>query len=228
MSNTQSLSEIEASCQANQHSISNNAFDTVAAAVNVEEDEVEPSDPADSLVSYGLSWISFVLSAAFIALISNGVFGVPLYQVVDVQLSLFLTWAGLFIVVWTLFAAYDLYHWDLPEVFGDLAHVLAFAFLPFGTMTGYAIYGWMGGVQVHGASFVFDGYFAIYVDAYKYIASVFGDILGAVSTVQTTKGDVLTLDSDVLLKWTQIISGSLAALDVLRRWLTNTASAEKR
>jgi hypothetical protein len=203
--------------QEDNPSLSNHLLLASNAATDGSTDDTNSSQ-SEGLVSYGISWISFVVSATFIALISNGIFGIPLYQVVDVQLSLFLTWAGLLAIVWALFAVYDLYHWDLSEVLSDLLHVLAFALLPFGAMTGYALYGWIGGMQVHGASFVFDGYFGIYKDTFIIIATQISNLMGALSASEVTKGGTLTIDTDALLKWTQIVAGSLAALDVLRRW----------
>jgi len=140
------------------------------------------------LQMYGLIWLNYLAGALIVAFIANGIFGIPLWQIVDVNLSVFLVFMG-------LQAAWNVARLLVDIVSGDgmsaIIHLLLtfmFAFLPFGVIAGYMIYGALGGGPVSGKSFVFDGFITMLAQGYQQLASVIGDFLGIIKEASTVKG----------------------------------------
>lgn len=201
------------------------------AATAYDVDDIEEELP--SLLSrvtkgYWIQWAYYVFVSLFFALICNGLYGIPLYQVVDVNLALFLTWVAVLATLLAVGLIFELAKGDFTNAFEALLYIALLAFLPFGAITGYMIYGWLGGGQITNASFVYDGFIGIFTKTYQYLSLVNGDVLGAIQVEETAKGIVKSVNTDLLLQWTQIAAGSLAAADVLVRWIRGRSPTRTR
>lgn len=141
---------------------------------------------------YALGWVfNFVVSIVG-ALIANGVYEVPLYQVVNVNLSVALftgfTFAALQ-VVFLLFYLLTAKFWALPSlIFGVILSLL----IPFAPIAAYQVYGWLGGLSISGESFVYDDFMSMFATAIKSVASVFGQLTVETPTPGAT-GKVIEL-----------------------------------
>jgi len=168
--------------------------------------------------NYGQMWLRYALTALFFGVVCNGIFGIPLYQVVDVNLALLLTWIAFVGALLVFILALEIFNGEFRDGLVTLLYLAAFTFLPFGAITGYMVYGWLGGGPVSEASFVYEGFMSIFTTGYKYISGVFGDVFGAIEIKETAQGAISTINSDTLLKWSQIIPPAIAVIEfVLRR-----------
>jgi hypothetical protein len=175
--------------------------------------------------NYGQTWVWYAFTALFFGLVCNGIFGIPLYQVVDVNLALFLTWVAVMGALLVLILVLEVVNGEFRDALVTLLLLAAYMFLPFGAITGYMVYAWFGGGEVSNASFVYEGFMAIFVRGYAFLNTQVGDIIGAVEIKDTAQGAVSTINSDVVLRWTQIVAGVIAAVDIIWRWITRAASA---
>ena len=190
---------------------------TTAHAADV--DRGSSSSSVLSMRAYGRTWVYYVFAALVIALICNGIFGIPLEQVVDVNLALFLSWVAIIAGGMVIIMAFEVVNGDFRGAFESLLYIAAFVFLPFGAITGYMIYGWFGGGAV-GDSFVYNGFLGLFVKGYTRIATVIGDVLGAVTVAPNEHGvDEAKTNANIILTWTQVAAGGLAAIDIVLGWI---------
>lgn len=167
---------------------------------------------------YGYVWLRFVVTAVIVAAIANGIFGIPLWQIVDVNLSVFLFFVGLY-VAWNIARLLaDILRRDLASAIAHLILIPMLALLPFGVIAGYMIYGVLGGGEVAGASFVYDGFVNMFAQGYKQLAGVVGDFFGAIKEVKTSKGLTPTVDLATLAQAAGIVGGLATAVGVWLRW----------
>lgn len=178
---------------------------------------------------YGATWIYYVLLSLVFASICNGLWGIPLWQVVDVNLALFLTWMAVMAVLGLFAIAVDLSQGDLKLALANVVYIVLLALLPFGVITGYMIYAWFGGGQVTNASFVYDAFLNLFVRGYAYVATLFGDALALMTKVQTSGGSSETaVNVPALQMWIQIVTAAVALGDILYRWWRRRAAAPTR
>lgn len=194
---------------------------TLAGATSAayEEDRRGTSTVGTGFKSYGVTWLRDVMIAFFVALICNGIWGVPLYQVVDVTLALSLTSTAVVAALLAMILVYEVFNGLLRGALESLVYLAALAFLPFAAITGYMIYGWLGGGDVTTASFVYKIFVGLFVKGYTVVAGVFGDVFGAITQKQTETGVVSAVDVPLLLQWTMAVSAAIAALDKIAKWI---------
>lgn len=178
---------------------------------------------SDFAKNYGQMWIRYAFTALFFGVVCNGIFGIPLYQVVDVNLALLLTWIAFIGGLLVIILALEVFNGEFRDAVATLLYLAAFTFLPFGAITGYMVYGWLGGGPVSDASFVYEGFMAIFINGYKYVSG-FIDVFGAIEVKETAQGAISTINSDTVLRWTQIVGGGLAAVDIVARWSRRQAT----
>ena len=167
--------------------------------------------------NYGQMWLRFAATALFFGVVCNGIFGIPLYQVVDVNLALLLFWIAITVGLLLIVFAIEVFNGDFRDALVTLLYFAAFVFLPFGAITGYMVYVWLGGGPVSDASFVYEGFMGIFTTGYTYVSAFVGDVFGAIEIKKTAQGAISTINSDTLLKWSQIMGGSIAVIDFVAR-----------
>ena len=92
------------------------------------------------------------------------------------------------------------------------------ALLPFGVITGYMFYAWLGGGQVIDTSFVYNAFLNLYVQGYQYLAGLFGDLFGLITTSDSNGAVKPIVNAPALQMWIQVITAAIAAADILFRW----------
>jgi hypothetical protein len=112
----------------------------------------------------------------FGAAVANGLYSVPFYQVVNVNLSVsvFMAYAGVALSGIALIVCVLTGAWR--GAFSSVVGVLLSLLLPFAPIAAYQVYGWLGGLAVSGDSFVYDNFMSLFATAAKAIASTFGQL----------------------------------------------------
>lgn len=113
----------------------------------------------------GLWFISFILALGS-AIIANGIWGVPLFQVVNSSLSvsLFFVYALMALTIIGIF--FSTMGGNFKST-GELLIILViYALLPFGAITAFALYAWLGHLKLDDAF--------VYTDFMKRVGSIFG------------------------------------------------------
>ena len=180
---------------------------------------------AAALRGYGATWVYYVILSLVFASICNGLWGVPLWQVVDVNLSLFLTWVAFMAALGVFAFAVDLSQGDLSSALANILFIVLLALLPFGVITGYMIYAWLGGGQVTNASFVYDAFLNLFVQGYQYLAGLFGDVLGLIATTESNGVVKPSVNVPGLQIWIQVITAGIAAADIFYRYWSRRQTA---
>src|SRR5262249_49170503 len=144
----------------------------------------------------------------------NGLFHIPLWQVFDVNVSFFLFLAAFQLVLLAFGLTVDVSGSDWSVAFVRLIVMLLWVLLPSAAILGYMIYGWLGGEQLGELSFVYQGITDRLGQGYERLAGLTGDFLHIITIKEAANGASTTsVDSDVLLRWTQIAAGVVAVLD---------------
>lgn len=155
---------------------------------------------------FGRAWLGYALSALIIAGITNGIYGIPLWQVADVTLALMLFFAGVIAALTVMAACIDLVGGEIGVAFARVLGLALLVFLPFGAISGYVIYGWLGGGEIAGASFVYDGFVGLLPRAYELLSGRAGDFLGVIAKVEAPEGSIAKIDLARLLDYVLITS----------------------
>lgn len=100
-------------------------------------------------------WIIQFLLALYFTTVTNLVFGIPVGQVVNVQLSLQLF---LPITLVVLYIGFSLWVHDFSDWLHFAASAFAYALTPFAAITGYKVYAYFAGVSLADQSFVYAGF----------------------------------------------------------------------
>lgn len=175
---------------------------------------------------YGRSWGRQVIIALVIAAVCNKIWGIPLYQVVDVNLSLSLSWAALYAAALALILAYEIFNGLFRGALESLILLAALALLPFGAILGYMIFSWLGGEEVTSKSFVYQLYVGVFARGYSYLSALINwDIFGVISERKNDVGvTVTTVNAAALATWIGIISGTMAIINYALNWMRRAAA----
>lgn len=197
------------------------------------DDDYESSSTSSSLLkNYGAQWGLQVVSALIVSLICNGIWGIELRHVVDVNLALSLSWLALSTTALVVILGYEVLNGMFRGAFESLLLITFAILLPFGAIFGYMIYGWFGGGDVTNESFVAKAYVGIFANAYGYLASISVDILGAIQERKNDAGVLITsVNADVVQRWVATlanVAGIIAFLRSLRRPQPAPASSRYR
>jgi hypothetical protein len=183
-------------------------FDAVSVDNSIFESlqpgDVTNAEPgAGTVVAYAFrgyigAWLSYLLGAAFVSLICNGLFHIPLWQVVDVNLSFFLFLVGVQILLAAFGLVVDATEGDWLFALYRIVQSALWALLPFASICGFMIYGYFGNETIATQSFVYDGYVGMFAKGYQALAGSIGDFLGAITTSEDAAG---TKTSSVDVYW---------------------------
>lgn len=130
------------------------------------------------LQDFGRAWLGYALTAALAAGIAHGVFHIPLWQVVDVTMSLFLFFVAVFACLTVIAAALDVGGGEFVTVIARVLSLVLLLLLPLGTISGFAGYSFVSGTDFESSSFVYGGYVALLARAYLLVGEFAGDIFG--------------------------------------------------
>jgi|CXWL01.1.fsa_nt_gi hypothetical protein len=126
--------------------------------------------------AYAASWLFNFLVAMAGAIIANGVFAVPLYQVVNVNLSIACFVAIVLLALYGVGFLAGIFTGQFGVLsvvlFGSLLAIL----IPFAPIAAYQIYAWLGGLSIASQSFVYDDFMATFSSSAKTIASWLGQL----------------------------------------------------
>lgn len=150
----------------------------------------------------GLWFISFILALGS-ALIANGIWGVPLFQVVNSSLSVSLFFVYVFMALTLIGIFFSVMSGNFNGT-GELLIILViYALLPFGAISAFALYGWLGHLKLDEAF--------VYTDFMKRVGSVIGFIASLFGAQSRQVISFFTIASPVV--------GTLAALiAIMRAW----------
>lgn len=180
------------------------------------------------LTGYSGQFIREIVVAVVIGLVCNGIWGIPLYQVVDVNLaislSLIVVFAGALGIVFFL----ELANGMLRGAVETLVYIASLCFLPFGAVVGYMIYSGLGGGDVTSTSFVFKAYVGMFADTYSWAAARTGDVLGAIQQQRNTAGELVPVVDMQLIRVTmETLAAAAVIINFLRDWLRPVAVASR-
>lgn len=160
--------------------------------------------------NFGRAWLGYALTALVIACITNGIYGIPLWQVADVTLALMLFFVGLIASLTVMAGIIDIVGGEIGVALARIIGLALLVFLPFAAISGYVVYGWLGGGSIAGTSFVYDGFVGLLLHAYELLAKSAGDFLGVIATVKTPEGSATKTDLNRLLDYVMIASVLIA------------------
>lgn len=113
----------------------------------------------------GLWFISFILALST-AIIANGIWGVPLFQVVNSSLSVSLFFVYLFMALTVIGIFFSAMSGNFNATGELLVIFVIYALLPFGAISAFALYAWLGHLKLDEAF--------VYADFMKRVGSIFG------------------------------------------------------
>lgn len=161
----------------------------------------------------GLWLISFLL-AFFSALVANGLWAVPLFQVINSSLAV-----SLFFVYLAMgLSAFGMVVMLLTGQFSDAVQafivLLIYALLPFGAIAAFSLYAWIGHLSLNGA-FVYE----------DFMAKLGPIVRGTIWLLRkVSPGASLTTEGAFdLLRNSSIVLGSLASLVTIMRFFQRQA-----
>lgn len=132
------------------------------------------------LKDFARAWFVYGVIAVIIAGITHGIFHIPLWQVTDVILALFLFYIGFVASLSLIALCLDLTRGEIVLAVGRLFNIAMLPFLPFGAVLGFMGYGWLVGQDFATDSFVHAGYMDVFADAYRLAMMQGGDFLALV------------------------------------------------
>jgi hypothetical protein len=103
-------------------------------------------------------WLFYFLTAMVSSVIANGIFGVPLWQIVDADFSVLLFVLALSCAAVTLALVMNLIARELAAAFFCLLLLILYAGQSTASAAAYLLYGYFDGAHLAGTSFVYDGY----------------------------------------------------------------------
>jgi hypothetical protein len=168
------------------------------------------------LKDFGQAWIAYGVLSIIIAGITHGIFHIPLWQVVDVILALFLFFIGFFGSLSLIAFCLDLTRGEIILALGRIINIAMLPFLPVGAILGFLAYGYIIEQQFETTSFVYAGYVGVFADGYQLLAALWGDFLALMKPVRDAAGgETLAVDRARLVLLVQIASIVLAAAGFL-------------
>lgn len=157
---------------------------------------------------YGLTWLGLFLFALIAMLVSNGVFGVAWFSVVDVCLSLAIFVAAAVIAGCFVFIGMALVFGRIGRALTMLVTGIIYALLPFAAIFAFALYAYIGAVPLVGEPFVLKQ-FDSGVDA---LIDAVGHAVAHTSWQMPPR--------EVINSTTLAVSGGLAVLALVANWLS--------
>jgi len=118
--------------------------------------------------AFGL-WLGQLFLAIYSSTVANLIFSIPFGSVVDVELSLAIFLPITIVVIYVIISwLYD----DFSDWLSFVLTTIAYALTPFAAIIGYAIYAFLGGMQLAEASPMYQAYMAHVRDLLNFVAHV--------------------------------------------------------
>lgn len=134
------------------------------------------------LQDFGRAWFSYGALAVIMAGITHGIYHIPLWQVVDVILALFLFYVA-FVGCLSLIAFFlDIVGGEIIVSMSRLISIGLLPLLPMGAVLGFLAYGFFV-EDGFDQSFVYQGYVGLFAQGYSLVVTLTGDVLGLFKTV---------------------------------------------
>jgi hypothetical protein len=163
------------------------------------------------LKDFAQAWLTYGILTIVIAGITHGIYGIPLWQVSDVILALFLFFVAFVASLSLIGCCLDLTRAEFVLALGRLINIALLPFLPFGMVLGFLGYGFISGQSFATESFVYAGYVGVFADAYTLATSFAGDFLALMKADTRVAGSTeLVVDTERLVFLAQIASVLLA------------------
>jgi hypothetical protein len=131
---------------------------------------------ASAIRDFGMYWLRLFGISMFGAIVANGIFSVPLFQVVNVNLSMAIFVGAALAVFYGLLILYAVWNSVFAAVPSILFGALLTVFIPFSPIAAYQLYAWIGGLAIHEQSFVYDGFMTVFADTIKWLAASVGQL----------------------------------------------------
>jgi hypothetical protein len=173
---------------------------------------------------FARAWFSYGLLAVIMAGITHGIFHIPLWQVVDVILALFLFYVA-FVGSLSLIAFFlDIVGGEVMVSVSRLISIALLPLLPMGAILGFLAYGFFV-EESFDASFVYQGFTGLFVQGYALVVSGAGDVLGLVTAAGKAGSRGLSIDVAQLIFLAQAASvvAALAGFAIGRSRVTFAA-----
>lgn len=168
------------------------------------------------LKDFAQAWLAYGILSLLIAGITHGIFHIPLWQVVDVILALFVFFLGFFGSLSLIAGCLDLTRGEIILALGRIINIAMLPFLPIGAVLGFLAYGFIVEQDFATTSFVYAGYVGVFADAYQLAATLWGDFLALMKPVRDAAGvETLVVDRDRLVLLVQLASVLLAVAGFL-------------
>ena len=163
------------------------------------------------LKDFAQAWLTYGVLAILIAGVTHGIYGIPLWQVSDVILALFLFFIGFVASLSLIACCLDLTRAEVVLALGRLINIAMLPLLPFGLVLGFVGYGFIAGEAFVKESFVYAGYVGVFADAYVLASTFAGDFLAVLTPDTSVAGATgMVVDSERLVFLAQIASVLLA------------------
>ena len=162
------------------------------------------------LKDFAQAWLTYGVLAILIAGVTHGIYGIPLWQVRDVILALFLFFIGCVASLSLIACCLDLTRAEVVLALGRLINIAMLPLLPFGLVLGFVGYGFIADQSFAKESFVYAGYVGVFADAYLLASAFAGDFLALMKTVRVAGVEDVVVDQERLVLLAQIASVLLA------------------
>lgn len=162
-------------------------------------------------LGFVIIWIGNFVLSLFSALVANGIFAVPIYQVINttVALTLFWIYAGLIFVAIALVVSL------VTLKFGSLLEALVllgiYVCLPFASIWAFSFYAWIGHLKVDGV-FVSTDYINQVGGVVRFVAGLFKGIW---PSFNKAAGSIST---DNMMTWLQMIAALATIVGFFKGW----------
>jgi hypothetical protein len=159
-------------------------------------------------IGFASIWIINFLLSLFTALVANGIFAVPIYQVINTMLACMLFWvyAGLIFVAIAL--ALSLVTFQFSNLLQAFVLLIFYVFLPFASIWSFSLYSWLGHLKLDGA-FVSTDYINQVGGVLRFAAGLLKGIWPGVNTA---------VSNDNMMRWLQIMAAVATILGLFKGW----------
>ncbi len=175
--------------------------------------------------AYSGQFVSQMVAAFVIALVCNAFWKIPLYQVVDVNLALSLSYLALVIAALSIIFFLELANMMWRGALETIFYISTAAFLPFGLVLGFMIYAGLSSQEATSGSVVYKTYVGLFGTAYTWLASITGDMFGLIKETKNTAGEIIKqVNTDMLKVWVPILAGAATVANVVRDFVRSSAA----
>lgn len=171
---------------------------------------------SEPLKNYAYNWLFAFVFAMVGALVCNGVFGVPLYEVIDANLSLVLFVVMVALCLLVIRVATLLIDGELVEAVLLFIFTIVYSFMPFASVFAYSLYGYAGGHPVPGTSFVYDGFMDVALGIYAGVASAVSSMVIGIGGARIAEYAGYLPHTNEMPQW---ISAIVMLLSLITRWV---------